>query len=102
MNQAPNQSSTDDSLRQYIMKQESLNLNHETRFRNQEATLQLMQNQMGQMAKILQERQHGVLPSNTVPYPREQINSITTRSGLTTAEPFIPPLVPPTPREEVE
>ncbi|GJY34197.1 reverse transcriptase domain-containing protein [Tanacetum coccineum] len=42
------------------------------------------------------------LPSNTIPNPREQINSITTRSGLTTAKPSIPPLVPPTPREEVE
>ncbi|GKB67473.1 hypothetical protein Tco_0928885, partial [Tanacetum coccineum] len=30
------------------------------------------------------------------------INLITTRSGLTTAEPSIPPHVPPTPREEVE
>ncbi|GKB62841.1 hypothetical protein Tco_0919027 [Tanacetum coccineum] len=42
------------------------------------------------------------LPSNTVPNPKEQINSITTRSGLTTVEPSIPPHVPPTPREEVE
>ncbi|GJX03658.1 reverse transcriptase domain-containing protein [Tanacetum coccineum] len=42
------------------------------------------------------------LPSNTVPNLKEQINSITTRSGLTTAEPSIPPHVPPTPREEVE
>ncbi|GJU89180.1 reverse transcriptase domain-containing protein [Tanacetum coccineum] len=42
------------------------------------------------------------LPSNTEPNPREQVNSIMTRSGLTTAEPSIPPPVPPTPREEVE
>ncbi|GJS80475.1 reverse transcriptase domain-containing protein [Tanacetum coccineum] len=101
MNQASNQSSTDDLIRQYIMKQETLNLNHETRFRNQEATFLFMHNQMGQMAKILQERPRGVLPSNTVPNLREQINSITTRSELTTAEPSIPPPIPPTPREEV-
>ncbi|GKD22645.1 reverse transcriptase domain-containing protein, partial [Tanacetum coccineum] len=44
----------------------------------------------------------GALPRNTIPNLRKQINSITTRSGLTTAEPFIPPPVPPTPREEVE
>ncbi|GKE54105.1 hypothetical protein Tco_1489261 [Tanacetum coccineum] len=56
----------------------------------------------GILAKALQERPQGALPSNTVPNPREQINLITTRSGLTTAEPSIPPLVPPTPREEVE
>ncbi|GJV81216.1 hypothetical protein Tco_1517086 [Tanacetum coccineum] len=59
------------------------------------------QNQ-GQLTKALQERPQGALPSNTIPNPREQINSITTRSGLTTAKPSIPPLVPPTPREEVE
>ncbi|GKE48912.1 reverse transcriptase domain-containing protein [Tanacetum coccineum] len=46
--------------------------------------------------------QDGALPSNTVPNPREQITSITTRSGLTTVEPSIPPPVPPSPREEVE
>nr|GEX84423.1 hypothetical protein [Tanacetum cinerariifolium] len=92
----------DDLIRQYVMKQETLNLNHETRFQNQEATLQLMQNQMGQMVKILQERPLGVLPSNTVPNPREQINLITTKSGLATAEHSIPPHVPPTLREELE
>nr|GEZ09035.1 reverse transcriptase domain-containing protein [Tanacetum cinerariifolium] len=54
------------------------------------------------MAKILQEKPQGVLPSNTVPNPREQINSITTRSGLTTVEPSIPHHVPPTPKEGVE
>ncbi|GJY73114.1 reverse transcriptase domain-containing protein, partial [Tanacetum coccineum] len=40
--------------------------------------------------------------SNTKPNLREQVNSIMTRSGLTTTEPSIPPLVPPTPRVEVE
>ncbi|GKD20637.1 reverse transcriptase domain-containing protein [Tanacetum coccineum] len=47
------------------------------------------------------EKRHatdGALPSNTVPNPREQINSITTRSGLTIAEPSIPPHALPTPR----
>ncbi|GJX98488.1 reverse transcriptase domain-containing protein [Tanacetum coccineum] len=57
---------------------------------------------MGNMAKALQERPTGVLPSNIIPNPREQINSITTRSSLTTVGPSIPYLVPPTPREEVE
>ncbi|GJT71173.1 reverse transcriptase domain-containing protein, partial [Tanacetum coccineum] len=44
----------------------------------------------------------GALPSNTEPNPREQVNSIMTRSGLTTAEPSIPHPVPPTPKVEVE
>ncbi|GJU89499.1 reverse transcriptase domain-containing protein [Tanacetum coccineum] len=57
---------------------------------------------MGQMQKVLHERPQGSLPSNTKPNPREQVNSITTRSGLTTAEPSILPPVPPSPRVEVE
>ncbi|GKA78261.1 reverse transcriptase domain-containing protein [Tanacetum coccineum] len=83
-NQAPNQPSMDDLLRQLLDQNQNLK-------RDQEAT-----------NKALNERPQGVLPSNIVPNPREQINSITTRSGLTTTEPFIPPPVPPTPREEVE
>ncbi|GJW97950.1 hypothetical protein Tco_0179758, partial [Tanacetum coccineum] len=55
-----------------------------------------------QLTKALLERPQGALPRNTIPNLRERINSITTRSGLTTAEPSIPPHVPPTPREEVE
>ncbi|GJZ18040.1 reverse transcriptase domain-containing protein [Tanacetum coccineum] len=57
---------------------------------------------MSQMQKVLHERPQGALPSNTEPNPREQVNSITTRSGLTTVEPSIPPHVPPTPRVEGE
>ncbi|GKB83162.1 reverse transcriptase domain-containing protein [Tanacetum coccineum] len=57
---------------------------------------------MSQMQKVLHERPQGALPSNTEPNPREQVNSITTRSGFTTIEPSIPPPVPPTPRVEVE
>ncbi|GJW04254.1 hypothetical protein Tco_1563110 [Tanacetum coccineum] len=60
------------------------------------------QDLMSQMQKVLHERPQGALPSNTEPNPREQVNSITTRSGLTTAEPSIPPPVLPTPRVEVE
>ncbi|GJW67055.1 reverse transcriptase domain-containing protein [Tanacetum coccineum] len=57
---------------------------------------------MSQMQKVLHERPQGALPSNTEPNPREQVNSITTRSGFTTIEPSIPPPIPPTPRVEVE
>ncbi|GKC99163.1 hypothetical protein Tco_1169438 [Tanacetum coccineum] len=54
------------------------------------------------LQRALHERPQGVFPSNTEPNPREKVNSIKTRSGLTTAEPSIPPPVPPTPRVEVE
>ncbi|GJU98149.1 reverse transcriptase domain-containing protein [Tanacetum coccineum] len=63
---------------------------------------QNMQNEMADLKKILLQRPQGALSSNTEPNPREQVNSIMTRSGLTTAEPSIPPLVPPTPMVEVE
>nr|GEW94224.1 hypothetical protein [Tanacetum cinerariifolium] len=42
------------------------------------------------------------LSSNTEPNPREKVNSITTRSRLTTTEPSIPPHVHPSPRVRVE
>ncbi|GKC71604.1 reverse transcriptase domain-containing protein [Tanacetum coccineum] len=49
---------------------------------------------MGQMQKTLQERPQGVLPSNTVPNPREELKAITTRSGVVLVEPsvLLPPL----------
>ncbi|GJU81947.1 reverse transcriptase domain-containing protein [Tanacetum coccineum] len=51
---------------------------------------------------MLHERPQGAILSNTEPNQREQVNSFTPRSGLTTAEPSIPPLIPPTPRVEIE
>ncbi|GJW38145.1 hypothetical protein Tco_0063990 [Tanacetum coccineum] len=50
-----------------------------------------MSNMMGQMQKILMERPQGVLPSNTIPNPREDLKVITTRSGVTLAGPSVPP-----------
>lgn len=52
-NQAPIQSSTDKLLRQLILKQETQTRNQEALNRNHEATMKLMQEQMGQMAKLL-------------------------------------------------
>ncbi|GJS51082.1 reverse transcriptase domain-containing protein [Tanacetum coccineum] len=62
----------------------------ETYDQNQEAAIQLMQNQMGQMAKALQESPLGVLPSNTVTDPRTELKAITTMDGLTLDGSFIP------------
>ncbi|GJW58560.1 hypothetical protein Tco_0105291 [Tanacetum coccineum] len=61
-----------------------------------------MQNKMVDLKKILLQRPQGSLPSNAKPNPREKVNSIMTRSGLTTAEPSISPPIPPTPRVVVE
>ncbi|GKF02376.1 hypothetical protein Tco_0029299 [Tanacetum coccineum] len=62
----------------------------ETNNQNQEAMIQLMQNQMGQMAEAFQERPLGVLPSNTVTDPRAELKVITTMDGLTLDGSFIP------------
>ncbi|GJW67155.1 reverse transcriptase domain-containing protein [Tanacetum coccineum] len=83
-NQASNQSSTNDLLRQLLIQKQNLK-------RDQEVTNQLVQTQIGQLTKALQERPQGVLPSNTVPNPREDLKAITTRSGITLAGPSVPP-----------
>ncbi|GKE24729.1 reverse transcriptase domain-containing protein [Tanacetum coccineum] len=54
----------------------------ETYDRNQEVAIQLMQNQMGQMAEAFQERPLGVLSSNTKTNPLTELNVITTMDGL--------------------
>ncbi|GJR03932.1 reverse transcriptase domain-containing protein [Tanacetum coccineum] len=83
-NQAPNQSSTDDLLKQLLIQNQNLK-------RDQKATNQLVQTQIGQLTKALQERPQRVLPSNTVPNPREDLKAITTRSSVTLAGPSVPP-----------
>ncbi|GJX79672.1 reverse transcriptase domain-containing protein [Tanacetum coccineum] len=50
-----------------------------------------MANMMGQMQKALQERPQGVLSSNTVPNPREDLKVITTWSGVNLAGSSVPP-----------
>ncbi|GJT68119.1 hypothetical protein Tco_1019599 [Tanacetum coccineum] len=87
-NQNQNFPSTDMILRQHMIESD--------------AKFQLLANQMTKMEKAFNERPQGALPSNNVPNPREQINSIRTRSGLTTVEPSIPHHVPPTSIEEVK
>ncbi|GJW53727.1 hypothetical protein Tco_0097812 [Tanacetum coccineum] len=62
----------------------------ETNNQNQEATIQLMQNQMGQMAEAFQERPLGVLLSNTKMNPPAELNLITSMDGLTLDGSFIP------------
>ncbi|GJW31729.1 reverse transcriptase domain-containing protein [Tanacetum coccineum] len=52
---------------------------------------QNMQNEMADLKNIILQRPQGVFPSNTVPYPRENLKAITTRSGVTLAEPSVPP-----------
>nr|GFB58412.1 hypothetical protein [Tanacetum cinerariifolium] len=62
----------------------------ETYDQNQEAVIQLMQNQMGQIAKAFQERPLGKLSSDTETYPRKERKAVTTMSSLTWDGSFIP------------
>ncbi|GKC79236.1 hypothetical protein Tco_1130010 [Tanacetum coccineum] len=62
----------------------------ETYDQNQEALIQLMQNQMGQLEEAFQEFPLGVLSSDTETYPREEHKAVTTMSGLTLDGSFIP------------
>ncbi|GJU81636.1 hypothetical protein Tco_1284001 [Tanacetum coccineum] len=60
-----------------------------------------MQNQMGHIAKVFQERQSCVLPSNTD--PRAELNMITSMDGLTLDRSLIPhPLVYQEEEQELE
>ncbi|GKB62205.1 reverse transcriptase domain-containing protein [Tanacetum coccineum] len=52
---------------------------------------QNMQNEMADLKKFLLQRPPRVLPSNTVPNPREDLKAITTRSGVTLVAPSVPP-----------
>ncbi|GKC15676.1 reverse transcriptase domain-containing protein [Tanacetum coccineum] len=50
-----------------------------------------MSNKMDQMQKVFMEKPQGVLPSNTIPNPREDLKAITTQSGVTLAGPSVHP-----------
>ncbi|XP_022004336.1 uncharacterized protein LOC110901880 [Helianthus annuus] len=64
---------------------------HEERFmaqegemRSQKASIQTIENQVSQLAKMLFERPQGSLPGNTEPNPRGHVNAVMTRSGKAT------------------
>ncbi|XP_076926597.1 uncharacterized protein LOC143589840 [Bidens hawaiensis] len=57
---------------------------HDLELRNQKASMQTIENQVGQIAQHLSERQQGSLPSNTERNPNVEAKAITLRSGRTT------------------
>ncbi|PPS01676.1 hypothetical protein GOBAR_AA18984 [Gossypium barbadense] len=60
----------------------------ETALKNQQASIQGLETQIGQLAMLISERPQGSLPSNTESNTREQLNSITSQDekGLATLE----------------
>ncbi|GJZ69642.1 reverse transcriptase domain-containing protein [Tanacetum coccineum] len=57
--------------------------------KNTQEALTIIENKL-KLTKALQERPQGVLPSNSVPNPQEDLKAITTRSGITLAGPSNP------------
>ncbi|XP_075489529.1 uncharacterized protein LOC142528372 [Primulina tabacum] len=53
----------------------------ETRLQNQDASIKGLENQIGQLAKMIASREPGTLPSNTETNPKEQVKAIELKSG---------------------
>ena len=73
--------SMEELMAKFIQTSESRFQATETSLRNQEASIHNLENQIGQLAKLVSERQQGSLPSNTEKNPKEQIKAVTLRSG---------------------
>ncbi|PPS16141.1 hypothetical protein GOBAR_AA04427 [Gossypium barbadense] len=53
--------------------------NTEIALKNQQASIQGLETQIGQLSKLISERPQGSLSSNTEPNPREHLNAISTQ-----------------------
>ncbi|XP_021997639.1 uncharacterized protein LOC110894714 [Helianthus annuus] len=73
---------------------------HESELKSQKASMQAIENQVGQIAKMLSARQQGGLPSNTEPNPNATAKAITLRSDKTAQA--IPPAVSEKPVDDEE
>ncbi|KAG8486469.1 hypothetical protein CXB51_019760 [Gossypium anomalum] len=65
--------------------------NIETTLKNQQASIQGLETQIGQLTKLISEQPQGSLPSNTKSNPREQLNAITIRDEKGLVEPKLEP-----------
>ncbi|PPR94266.1 hypothetical protein GOBAR_AA26402 [Gossypium barbadense] len=63
-------------LSKFISLLETRFQNTETALKNQQASIQGLETQIGQLSKLISERPQGSLPSNTEPNPREQLNAV--------------------------
>ncbi|XP_071694589.1 uncharacterized protein [Rutidosis leptorrhynchoides] len=90
MNFVKSQSETNEQVKRQLHQVQTGN---EQVQRNHQASIQNLERDMGRISQLLAERQSGTLPSNTQPNPKgketqnssnySQVNSITTKSGLT-------------------
>ncbi|PPS01677.1 hypothetical protein GOBAR_AA18985 [Gossypium barbadense] len=81
-------------LSKFISVSETCFQNTETALKNQQASIQGLETQIGQLSKLISERPQGSLPSNTEPNPREQLNAINPQDDEKVVEPE------PEPRQE--
>ncbi|XP_039121320.1 uncharacterized protein LOC120258044 [Dioscorea cayenensis subsp. rotundata] len=79
---------TEDVLARFMIHTEAkfVNINNQfaevnTVLRNVQASIPLLENQVGQLARANSERPPGSLPSNTENNPREHLKAVTLRSG---------------------
>ena len=56
--------------------------------RNQGASIKALEQQIGQMSKVLQERGYGSLPSSNETNPRDRVKAITTTEEVMPNTPF--------------
>ncbi|XP_073054086.1 uncharacterized protein [Primulina eburnea] len=65
-------------------------------FQNQDASIKRLENQIGQLAKMIASREPGTLPNNTETNPKEQVKAIELKTPTAQAKIFIPPPFPAT------
>ncbi|PPR83581.1 hypothetical protein GOBAR_AA37133 [Gossypium barbadense] len=76
----------EEMMRKFISVAETRFHNTETALKNQQGSIQGLENQIGQLAKMISEKPPGSLPSNTEPNPKEHVKVVTLRSGKVLAE----------------
>ncbi|PPS19897.1 hypothetical protein GOBAR_AA00656 [Gossypium barbadense] len=81
-------------LTNFILVSETRFQTIETALKNQQASIQGLENQIGQLAKLISKRPQGSLPSNTKTNPKEQLHAIIVRDEERLVEPK------PEPRQE--
>ncbi|KAG8475504.1 hypothetical protein CXB51_032277 [Gossypium anomalum] len=85
--QQENKPNLEEMLSKFISVSETRFQNTETALKNQQASIQGLETQIGQLSKLISERPQGSLPSNTEPNPREQLNAISTQDNEGFVEP---------------
>ncbi|KAG8493104.1 hypothetical protein CXB51_010649 [Gossypium anomalum] len=77
----------EEMLSKFISVSETRFKNTKTALKNQQASIQGLETQIGQLSKLISERPQGSLPSNTESNVREQLNAIDAQEGCVETEP---------------